>query len=57
MSDGRFAVVIECKNCGAKNELTDDSKRWIIRIYEAATGKVLLPCRSAPQSGPTSPGG
>lgn len=35
--------VIECKNCGAKNELPDDVKRWIIRLYEAATGKLLLP--------------
>lgn len=26
---------IVCRNCGAKNDITEDSKRWIIRMYEA----------------------
>ena len=36
-------AVIECKNCGARNELPNEVRRWIIKLYEAATGKILLP--------------
>ncbi len=33
----------KCKHCGEVDCLTDEAKRWIIKLYEAATGKVLLP--------------
>lgn len=41
-----WQVGFDCSECGARNEISDDFKRWIIRIYEAATGKVLLPAEN-----------
>jgi hypothetical protein len=34
---------VRCEQCGHENDLPETMKRSIIKIYEAATGKVLLP--------------
>lgn len=41
---------LRCKDCGSKDPLDDLAKRWIIRLYEEATGKVLLPKPGAPRN-------
>lgn len=34
---------IKCPRCGLEIEIPTKTKRWIVRLYEEATGYVLLP--------------